>query len=314
MNLHLTRTFAVASLAFFLCEFASAQLKGAATLKGHVADADSGRPLENAIVFLTNTPIGASTQPDGSFTLDNIPPGDYGLVISRVGYIRQSLHVRLTAGATFSEDIRLVPRPVRTAAVEVRAERSAEARKISTLLFPETSPRSYTLYSFFDSLLPRDAGERSRWEENRIHAYKGSMKHFLHSLYAGSTDAESFTIFSGPLGALLEGRGHRVNAQELSLEPQTGTPFLALRFPGSLRVEYGRRITESYIRNYTAGGLRFQEHVESAGVEDVNSASIVRLNKSYALIDSLGNLLDPLSLDVAGRWMKSRVAELLPMY
>ncbi len=172
----------------------------------------------------------------------------------------------------------------------------------------------YLISSFFDSLHPRDETERSTWEKNRMVAYRGSLKEFLHSLCEGTTDAEGFTIFSGPPGKLLEGRGHRVIAEELSLQPQTGTPFLRLQFPGLLRVEYGRRANESYDRDYTAGGLRFHERVRPTGVDDVNSASVIALNKPFALIDSLGNLLDPLSLDVAGRWKKSRVAELLPTY
>ncbi len=117
-----------------------------ATLRGCITDADSGHPLADAIVFLANTPIGTSTQSDGGFTLANVPAGDYELVVSRVGYVRRSVHIRLGGRDTSSHDIRLVPQPVRTEEVEVRAERAVQTPAMPKLLFPGPAPDCYTIY------------------------------------------------------------------------------------------------------------------------------------------------------------------------
>jgi hypothetical protein len=95
-----------------------------------------------------------------------------------------------------------------------------------------------------------------------------------------------FRIHSGSLKKLAGGSGHRVNPEELGLAKQEGTPFKMLRFPGYLRVDYGSR----------------------------GSMSIITLNEAYALVDSSGNLLNPLSIEVAGEWASRRVAELIPLY
>lgn len=47
---------------------------------------ENGQPLPGLNVFLDGTTIGASTDVDGNFFIDKIPPGYYNLVFSYVGY------------------------------------------------------------------------------------------------------------------------------------------------------------------------------------------------------------------------------------
>ncbi|MGA2623142.1 MAG: carboxypeptidase-like regulatory domain-containing protein [Bacteroidota bacterium] len=162
----------------------------------------------------------------------------------------------------------------------------------------------YLIYPFFQAKKAGDAEERERWEKNRKMAYEGSLKHFLHSLYVADVEAEMFTVFSGSFKKLATGQGHRVSPNEFNLEPMTGTPFKTLQFPGELRVEYGHQRAEDDQHGYSWQKLTI----------DLRSASIISLNHSYALIDSLGNLFDPFSIEVSGRWAKNRLAELLPMH
>jgi len=56
------------------------------TISGKVVTASDRKPVANASVFLNSTTTGAKTADDGSFTLNNVRPGQYDLVVSIVGY------------------------------------------------------------------------------------------------------------------------------------------------------------------------------------------------------------------------------------
>lgn len=56
------------------------------TLLGSVKDAKTQEPLIGATVLLESTNIGTTTDLDGRFSLENIPPKTYNIVISFVGY------------------------------------------------------------------------------------------------------------------------------------------------------------------------------------------------------------------------------------
>lgn len=167
----------------------------------------------------------------------------------------------------------------------------------------------YLIYPFFVQMPPKDIKEQTKWENNRQRAYKGSLKNFLHSLVSKDTDADMFTIFSGPLKKLASGEGHRVNPGDINIEPIEGTPLFSLNFPGFLRIEYGKRIGQDYIE----GGKYNRRWVRTTGVDDLRSVSIITLKSSLTYIDSLGNLFNPLSIEVSGMWGDKRVSELVPI-
>lgn len=55
------------------------------SISGKVLD-ENGAPLSNANVFLDGTTIGTSSDIDGNYKLESIPPGFYDIVFSHVGY------------------------------------------------------------------------------------------------------------------------------------------------------------------------------------------------------------------------------------
>lgn len=61
-------------------------LSAQSKLSVYVTDSDLNEPLFGASVFLKNTSIGASVQTDGYATIENIPYGNYTLLVSFVGY------------------------------------------------------------------------------------------------------------------------------------------------------------------------------------------------------------------------------------
>lgn len=68
------------------------------TIKGKVISVDLQTPLVEASVFLSNATYGTATANDGTFTLSNVKPGQYELVVSYVGY--ESYHQTIMVTAT----------------------------------------------------------------------------------------------------------------------------------------------------------------------------------------------------------------------
>lgn len=67
------------------------------SIKGYVVDAETGERLPGAHVYLTQLKAGTTTNQDGYFVLSGLPPEDYAVRISFLGY--RSVDTTLTAGA-----------------------------------------------------------------------------------------------------------------------------------------------------------------------------------------------------------------------
>jgi len=74
----------------FLTGFCSLQLFAQTQpqypISGTVLDADTGKPLPHANVFLANTMKGSVTDSTGRFLIRGVPVGTFEIVVSRVGY------------------------------------------------------------------------------------------------------------------------------------------------------------------------------------------------------------------------------------
>jgi TonB-linked SusC/RagA family outer membrane protein len=66
-------------------------------ISGKVVDAQ-GEGIPGVTVLLEGTSQGVSTNADGSYTISNVAPGSYTLVISYVGYVAQRVPVTVTDG------------------------------------------------------------------------------------------------------------------------------------------------------------------------------------------------------------------------
>ena len=80
--------------------------------------------------------------------------------------------------------------------------------------------------------------------------------------------------------------GSYITPDEISLTPEPNTPFLQLYFDQAIRVTYR--------------------------TPRINNQSILQLSNDHALIDTVGNLLTPLSMTIHGAWSSRRIADTLP--
>jgi hypothetical protein len=77
-----------------------------------VAPRDS-EPLVGCSVHIEGTLVGAATGTDGRFTIDKIPPGDYQLLVSSMGYDESRRWVSVTPGLPVVSDFTLGPTIIR---------------------------------------------------------------------------------------------------------------------------------------------------------------------------------------------------------
>lgn len=132
-----------------LCTAFSRQPQGGSTIYGVVRDAQTNSPIENAIAYLSGTPLGGSTSQDGRFHLTGVPAGLYELVVSRVGYEGRRLRLKVAQGDSTRYDLALEPRTILSSEVEI-VGKALEVRPAHAahqfMFYPRNAPNLYCLY------------------------------------------------------------------------------------------------------------------------------------------------------------------------
>jgi len=108
----------------FLITFTFSSFAGTTgKLAGKVTDSQTGESLIGVNVVLEGTTFGAATDKDGNYMINNIPPGEYTLVFSYVGYQKQTfLKVRINVDFTTRLDVKLNNETMVTDAVIIEAK------------------------------------------------------------------------------------------------------------------------------------------------------------------------------------------------
>jgi len=100
-----------------------------AVITGKVTDASTREPLISANVYLSDTFFGAASGRDGKYTIYNVPPGTYQIIVSYVGYEPFAKKVQIEKGIKYTVDSRLKPRIAKLDEVLVTAEYPKEWKK-----------------------------------------------------------------------------------------------------------------------------------------------------------------------------------------
>ncbi len=124
----ITATIVLVTLLFIFGSL-NAQVRGRIT--GRVIDAQSGEYLPGANVVLQGTNFGDASDRDGEFLIQNIPPGTYTLEVSYIGYDDFSTDVTVSAGRTFTQDVRMQVSYVEMEEVVVTGMRQGQRKALS---------------------------------------------------------------------------------------------------------------------------------------------------------------------------------------
>lgn len=92
-------------LALLLVNSASAYAQG--TVRGAVRDADTGNLIPGVNVALAEMPMGAMTDRNGQYVIDDVPAGTYTVRATFVGYADRSALVAVADGETVEQDFGL---------------------------------------------------------------------------------------------------------------------------------------------------------------------------------------------------------------
>ena len=92
------------------------------TLTGRLVNSLSGEPLAGATVRLDELKRQTTSQADGTFTFDNVPPGTYHVSVLAQGYSSRRGEVQAVAGAAAVQDVRVDPELHFQEVVSVSAE------------------------------------------------------------------------------------------------------------------------------------------------------------------------------------------------
>jgi outer membrane receptor for ferrienterochelin and colicin len=96
----------------------------AGKIVGTVTDADTGQPLAGVNVFLEGTTMGAATDENGFYVILNVPPGEYTIRSSMIGYAPVTVQeIQVSMGLTTTIDFQMTTEALRTGEVIVVAER-----------------------------------------------------------------------------------------------------------------------------------------------------------------------------------------------
>lgn len=92
-------------------------------IAGRVTDAETGETIPGANVIIEGTSLGAATDIDGSYTINNIPPGIYSITASAVGYQKkQIINVKVASDFTTRMDIQISSTVTTLGTIVVTAE------------------------------------------------------------------------------------------------------------------------------------------------------------------------------------------------
>ena len=101
----------------------AAQDAAPGAVQGRVVDAETGQPLLGAHVFLNNSTRGATTNAEGRYRLDNLPPGSSEIVASMLGFKAQTQRLRPRSTDAATLDFRLRPTVIKLGEIVVAATR-----------------------------------------------------------------------------------------------------------------------------------------------------------------------------------------------
>ncbi|MHB1688278.1 MAG: TonB-dependent receptor [Ignavibacteriaceae bacterium] len=121
---------------FFLSILFLSSLSYAGTtgkLSGKITDAQTGEALVGANVIIEGTYMGAAADINGYYYINNIPPGDYTVVVSAVGYEKVVIKkVPIKIDLTFSLDVKLNQKSVNAKEVIITAKRPLVQRDLTS--------------------------------------------------------------------------------------------------------------------------------------------------------------------------------------
>ena len=131
-------TLTAIALVMILTGFTNQAVSQNASIRGFVYEKATGEPIIFTNVYLFKTSHGAATDVNGYFAITKIPPGNYTLMVTYMGYDTLRKEVVVTTGSTQDELLYLDKSSVMLQTVNVSAERQAARTETRTSIVKVT--------------------------------------------------------------------------------------------------------------------------------------------------------------------------------
>jgi outer membrane receptor for ferrienterochelin and colicin len=226
------------------------------TIAGKVVDVQSQEAIIGANVVIQGTSVGAATDLDGNFTISNVKPGTYAIVVSFVTYKTQTITdvvvesgKKTTLGISLAEDVAELEAVVVEAKREIATDVTLlSAIKEAKLVVSGISAEQIT------KLPDRDAAQIAQRvpgitiADNRFVVVRGIPQRYNQVMFNGSlgpsteTDSRSFSFDLIPAGFIDQMLIYKSGSAELPGDFSGGLIHIATKEPAAedfTKVEVG---------------------------------------------------------------------------
>lgn len=115
------------TLAFLIFSTGRLSAQNTAVVTGTILDKMLDAPIEDVEIRIKSTPYATISDRNGNFEITNIPPGEYEIIFSHIGYEKLKIGVLLAAGDLRRMDVVMEPKTKVLKEVEIHSKRFEEA-------------------------------------------------------------------------------------------------------------------------------------------------------------------------------------------
>jgi len=108
------------------------------SIRGFVYEKETGEPVLFTNVYFQKTSIGAPTDANGYFAITRIPPGDYTLMVTYVGFDTLTMPITIAANELISKKLYLTKSSVNLSEINISATRQDKIRETQTSIIKIT--------------------------------------------------------------------------------------------------------------------------------------------------------------------------------
>jgi TonB-dependent receptor len=130
--------FAILSFLFLSMLISSLHAQTNGSIEGYVLDSQTMEALPGANVHLQGTSIGAATDLKGKYEINQVPPGDYKLVISYIGYHEQIIDISVGEGEELEQHIAMDYQSLEGETIVVSAQAEGQLKALNEQLSANT--------------------------------------------------------------------------------------------------------------------------------------------------------------------------------
>jgi len=128
----------IITLIAFILLHSSTNAQNNATIKGFVYEKESGEPIIFTNVYLKKTSIGGTTDVNGYFVINQIPEGNYTLMVTYLGYDSLAIPISVKSGEIINKKLYLIKGAYNLDVVNISADREEAKQETKTSVIKVT--------------------------------------------------------------------------------------------------------------------------------------------------------------------------------